>query len=72
MPIGPKGQKRPADTVGCAISVARIAVGEIEDTIKEPTGKKNSGKAGAKARAEALTKEQRSAIAKKAAESRWR
>ncbi len=28
---GPKGEKRPADVVGAAITVARIATGEIEE-----------------------------------------
>jgi hypothetical protein len=28
MPIGPKGQRRPADVIGNAIEVARIATGE--------------------------------------------
>jgi hypothetical protein len=31
MPTGPKGEKRPADVIGAAIRVARIAVGEEED-----------------------------------------
>lgn len=30
MPKGPQGQKRPADVVGNAITVAKIATGEIE------------------------------------------
>ena len=29
MPRGPKGEKRPADVVGTAIMVAKIATGEI-------------------------------------------
>ena len=32
MPKGPKGEKRPADVIGTAIKVAKIATGEIEDT----------------------------------------
>lgn len=28
MPKGPNGQKRPADAIGCAVAVGRIAVGE--------------------------------------------
>lgn len=71
MPKGPQGQKRPADVIGCAIAVAKIATGEIEEELQEPSGKRRSGKAGGKARAARLTKTQRSAIAKKAAESRW-
>ncbi len=32
MPRGPKGEKRPADVIGAAIKVAKIATGEIEET----------------------------------------
>ena len=32
MPKGPKGEKRPADVIGAAIKVAKIATGEIEET----------------------------------------
>jgi hypothetical protein len=31
MPRGPKGEKRPADAIGNAIMIVRIATGEIED-----------------------------------------
>jgi hypothetical protein len=31
MPRGPKGEKRPADVIGAAIMVAKIATREIED-----------------------------------------
>ena len=31
MPKGPEGQKRPADVIGTAVKVARIATGEVED-----------------------------------------
>lgn len=30
MPKGPKGEKRPADVVGNAVHVMRIATGEVE------------------------------------------
>ena len=74
MPKGPKGQKRPADVIGAAIMVAKIATGEIEDTVpddgKDPAAKALGAKGGA-ARAKALTPEQRAEIAKKAAEKRW-
>jgi len=33
MPTGPKGQKRPADVIGNAVRVMRIATGEEDDTI---------------------------------------
>lgn len=71
MPIGPNRERRPADLIGCAIMVAKIATGELEDNSKPPSGKIRSGKAGAKARAEKLSGEQRSSIAQKAAKERW-
>lgn len=75
MPKGPKGQKRPADTIGAAIKIAKIATGEIEDDKPEDDGKdpaaKALGKKGGAARAKKLTAEQRSEIARKAAKKRW-
>ncbi len=71
MPKGPNGQTRPADVIGNAVHIARIATGEIEDaTLKHPA-KRASGLAGAKARQENTTSVQRSEIAKLAAEVRW-
>ena len=32
MPKGPQGQKRPADVIGAAVMVARIATGEDGET----------------------------------------
>lgn len=69
MPKGPNGERRPADTIGAAVMVAKIATGEIEDNKK--SGRVRSGKAGAKARKDALTPEKRSEIARKAANARW-
>ena len=71
MPSGPNSEKRPADVVGCAVAVARIATGEDEDTKIEKSGRVRSGYAGAKARAEKLTQEERHEIAVKAAVARW-
>jgi hypothetical protein len=72
MPRGPQGQKRPADTIGCAVMVAKIATGEIaEEEDQRSAGKIRSGKAGAKARAEKLTVDERRNIAKRAAAARW-
>jgi hypothetical protein len=69
MPKGPNGQKRPADAIGCAVMVAKIATGECDDT--RASGRKRSGLAGAKARNAALSAEKRSEIAKAAANARW-
>lgn len=32
MPKGPKGQKRPADVIGAAVMIAKIATGEDDET----------------------------------------
>ena len=72
MPRGPQGQKRPADVIGCAITVAKIATGQITEEPKAKSGRTRSGAAGAKARTEALTGEERRQIAKKAAAARWK
>jgi len=76
MPRGPKGEKRPADVIGAAIKVAKIATGEIEEDAKVDDGKDKAaqslGRRGGKARAEALSKKRRAEIAKKAAASRWK
>ena len=71
MPKGPRGERRPADVVGCAVTVARIATGEIEDTRMKQPAKRKSGLAGSKARAAALEPERRSEIASVAAKARW-
>lgn len=73
MPKGPQGQKRPADAIGLAVMVGRIATGEMEETIADPSKARHSagGKKGGAARAAALKPEQRSEIAKKAAAKRW-
>jgi hypothetical protein len=34
MPKGPKGQERPADVIGNAVHVMRIATGEIQDELE--------------------------------------
>ena len=71
MPKGPKGEKRPADVIGNAVHVMRIATGEIEET-KPKSGRVRSGRAGATARATKLTAKERKSIAKKAAAARWK
>lgn len=75
MPKGPKGEKRPADVIGGAVKVMRIATGEEEDTVeddgKDPAAKA-LGKKGGKARARNLTADERSEAAKKAADARWK
>lgn len=75
MPKGPKGEKRPADVIGNAVHVMRIATGEIEEGTPVDDGKdpaaKALGKKGGAARAAKLTPEERAEIARKAAAKRW-
>lgn len=71
MPRGPQGQKRPADVVGCAITVAKVVTGQIEDVPMRSPGRMRSGTAGAAARSKKLTAKKRREIAKKAAAVRW-
>ena len=75
MPRGPKGEKRPADVIGAAVMIGRIATGEIEETETIPDGKNPAavalGRMGGKARAEGMTAKRRKEIAKKAAKTRW-
>ena len=74
MPKGPKGEKRPADAVGAAVMVAKIATGEIEDELTDDDKNKAAvelGQKGGKARSEKLSAERRREIAQKAAKARW-
>ena len=72
MPKGPKGEMRPANVIGCAVHVARIATGEIpEETKPTVPARAAGGRAGGRKRAELLTAERRSEIARVAAKARW-
>jgi hypothetical protein len=73
MPKGPQGQKRPADAIGLAVLVGKIATGEVEDTKRDAGTEANrkGGLKGGKARAAKLSPAKRKAIAKKAAAKRW-
>ena len=75
MPKGPQGQKRPADVVGNAVKVMRIATGEETEDYGQEDGKdpnaKALGKKGGAARAANMAPERRAEIARKAAAKRW-
>jgi hypothetical protein len=73
MPTGPKGQKRPADVIGNAVRVMRIATGEEADDVQDDQkAAKLLGARGGKKRAENMTPERRAEIARKAAKARWK
>ena len=72
MPKGPRGEKRPADAIGLAVMVGKIATGEIEDEREElSSAAAQLGSKGGKARGVALSAERRREIASKAAKTRW-
>lgn len=71
MPRGPKGEKRPADVIGNAVHVMRIATGEAEDKPVAEHARKG-GLKGGKTRAVKLSPEQRAEIARVAAQARWK
>jgi len=76
MPTGPKGEKRPADVIGNAVKIMRIATGEEPEDYGSKSEKNQAaaelGRKGGKARAAALTPEQRSEIARAASAARWK
>jgi hypothetical protein len=72
MPKGPRGEKRPADVIGAAVKVMRIATGEeAEELDAVKSAAAELGARGGKARAARMTPERRAEIARKAAASRW-
>jgi hypothetical protein len=68
MPRGPKGEKRPADVIGAAVMVGRIATGEIDESTQPDDGKDPAavalGRKGDNARVEGLSAKRRKEIAR--------
>lgn len=75
MPTGPKGEKRPADTIARAVKIMRVLTGEEPEDYGNAPAKHQAaaelGRKGGKKRAESMTAERRAEIAKKAATKRW-
>ena len=72
MPKGPRGEKRPADVIGAAVKVMRIATGEEEEEREATTSAAAQlGKLGGTARARKMTAERRAEIARKSRATRW-
>ena len=65
---GPKGQKRQTDVIANAVHIMRIATGEAKEELRSSTRRSRGGRA----RAKALTKTERSEIARVAAAARWK
>ena len=68
--IGPNGEKRSGDTIKNALHVAKLATGEAEEVYVDES-KRPGGRKGGRARADALTPEQRKQIAESGAAVRW-
>ena len=72
MPKGPRGEKRPADVIGAAVKVMRIATGEeTEEIDSAKSAAAELGSRGGKARAAGMTPARRAEIARKVAAKRW-
>jgi hypothetical protein len=81
MTLDSKGRKRPRDPNQLAKLIVDIASGQVED--RDPTPEEQGkdpkavsrgrlgGQKGGKARADALTDEERSAAARKAVQAHW-
>ena len=66
-------QKRPRDANKLAKLIVEIATGEKDDTSSEASQRaRKAGEIGGRARADALTPEVRSEIARVAANARWK
>lgn len=63
LPKGPQGQKRPADVIGNAVKVMRIATGEESEGLdRAKSAAAELGARGGKARSANLSRERRSEI----------
>ena len=71
MPKGPNGERRPNNVISCAVMVAQIATGQIQEVKGKQPNKRRGGVKGGRSRAEALNPNQRHKIAKDAAQTRW-
>jgi len=70
MPIGPNGEKRPADPIANAVRIGQIATRQAEETYVN-RGQSAGGRKGGKSRAAAMTAQQRQKIAQEGARARW-
>jgi hypothetical protein len=72
MPKGPRGEKRPADVIGNAVKVMRIATGEEKEEVEIKSAAAELGSRGGKARSAKLSAKRRAEIARRGAEARWK
>lgn len=64
--------KRPKDANQLAKFIVDVATGEVDDSVVEKNeAQRKGGRKGGRARSEALSPDERSRIASKAARTRW-
>ena len=71
MPKGPRGEKRPADVIGNAVKVMRIATGEEEEKLPERSAAAELGSKAPRLARRPMSKEQGGEVARRAAAKRW-
>lgn len=67
----PKTPPRPRDVSQLAKRIVDISTGDVSDEKETPTPEEERASKGGEARAKALSPEERSEIARKAARARW-
>ena len=76
MPRGPRGEKRPADVIGNAVKVMRIATGKETEELETDRAKSAAAELGSRgrqgARRHQCPQHVELKIARKASLSRWR
>lgn len=71
VPKGPRGEQRPAHALECAAAAPLVATGEIKDTRLRYPARRRGNLAGARARAESMTLDERRDNAVLASRTRW-
>jgi hypothetical protein len=72
--MAPRRLKRPRDPIQLGKLIVDIATGQVEDRVEDgrDSAAVELGKKGGRARAEKLSSEERSNIARRAAQRRWK
>lgn len=67
-----RSRKRPRDPNELAHAVVGLATGDLDEEAPKDAARKAAGSRGGRRRAEELSAEKRSAIARRAAQARWK
>ena len=72
MPKGPRGEKRPADVIGGAVKVMRIATGEESEDAQVPEARSRQEAAAVPLHVQQADGKESSEPVKAAADARWK